>query len=168
MTKINLTITIQTYNEERDIGNCLKSIEVQNYPKGKFEVIIVDNYSNDRTLEIVKEFSKKINIRVLKNKIKDAESSKLIGYRNSKGEFFMYLDADMRIVTKDFIKKMLFPFEDDKRIAGNFVRFIVKKNHPSLTRTLSYDEFQRDPIFKFFTIGINKVVKKKKGKLLVM
>ncbi len=160
--KILFTITIPTYNEERDLGECLESISRQDFPKERFEVIIVDNYSQDKTVQIAKSYSKKINLRVILNKIKDAEVSKKVGYDNSKGEFFMYLDADMRFSDENFIKKTLFPFENDKRIVGNFIRFTVNKKHPPLTRALSYDEFQRDPIFKFFTIGIEKIVIEKK------
>lgn len=156
-----LSIAIPTFNEETDLKDCLNSIASQNYDKNLFEVIIIDNNSQDKTIDIAKSFLNKINIRILKNEIKDAEVSKKIGFDNSRGEFFMYLDADMRFVDKEFIKKMLYPFFHNKKIAGNFIRFIVNKKHPALTRTLSYDEFQRDPIFKFFTIGINKVVIKK-------
>ena len=163
MKKGMLSIAIPTYNEEKDIGNCLKSIADQNYPKNLVEVIIIDNYSTDNTLKIVKSFSKKLNIKIFMNSIKDAEVSKKIGFDNSKGEFFMYLDADMKCHNAKFIRKMLFPFKDDAKIAGNFVNFVVNKSHPSLTRTLSYDEFQRDPIFRFFTIGIKGVIKEKRN-----
>lgn len=164
MSKIDLTIVIPAFNESRDIVACLNAISEQDYSKSKFEVIVVDNYSTDNTVEIAKSYSKKINIRILKNKIKDAEVSKKIGYDNARGEFFMYLDADMKFVGKDFISKMLFPFSDDKRIAGNFIRFLPNKIQPPLTRTLSYDEFQRDPIFQFFTHGVKDVIVERKDK----
>lgn len=164
MKRIQLTIVIPTYNESKDIFNCLSAIEMQDFPKNEFEVIIVDNYSTDNTLEIAKTFSKKINLKILKNKIKDAEVSKKIGFDNARGEFFMYLDADMKFVGKEFISKMLFPFSDDKRIAGNFVRFLPNKKQPPLTRTLSYDAFQRDPIFQFFTYGVESAIIENKEK----
>ena len=160
--KPRITITIPTYNEEKDLETCLNSIAKQTCTNGWIEVIIVDNESTDKTIEVAKSFSKKLNIKILKNKIKDAEVSKMIGFQNAKGEFFMYMDADMSFRDKEFLNKMIFPFDDDKRIAGNFVQFVVNKNHPPLTRAFSYDEFQRDPIFKFFTVGINEVVKEKK------
>ncbi len=159
---MKLTIAIPTYNEEKDIKECLNSISAQNCKKDLFEVIIIDNYSEDNTPEIANSFSKKINIRLYKNKIKDAEVSKKLAFEKAKGELFMYLDADMRFSSPDFITKMLFPFQDDKRIAGNFVQFVVNKSHPTLTRVLSYDEFQRDPIFKFFTLGIKEILEEKK------
>ncbi len=162
MEKIELSIVIPAYNEEKDIEDCLNSIASQDYSGFLFEVIIVDNYSTDNTVKLAKSFSNKINIKIIKNRIKDAEVSKKIGYDNAKGKYFMYLDADMRFADKDFIKKMLFPFKDDKKIAGNFVRFRLNRNHPPLTRAFSYDEFQRDPILRFFTVGIKDVVVEKK------
>ena len=155
------TIVIPAFNEEEDIKGCLESIAIQDVPKSSFEVIVVDNYSTDNTIKVAENFKKRINIRLLKNKIKDAEVSKKIGFENAKGEFFMYMDADMRFADKQFIKKMLLPLKLDKRIAGNFVKFKVNPSHPPLTRTLSYDIFQRDPIFEFFTIGIEDIVEKK-------
>lgn len=161
MGKIDFSIVIPTYNESKDLGECLKAIAKQNYSKDKFEVIIVDNYSKDNTIKIAKSFSKKINLKILMNPIKDAEVSKMLGFKNAKGKFFMYLDADMRFSDENFIKKMLFPFSDNQKIVGIFVRFLVNKKHPPLTRTLSYDEWQRDPIFKFFTLGVKDLFYKK-------
>ncbi|HLC31197.1 MAG TPA: hypothetical protein VJK51_00880, partial [Candidatus Nanoarchaeia archaeon] len=80
------------------------------------------------------------------------------------GDYFMYLDADMRFADSQFIKKMLFPLKEDTQIAGTFVQFKVNKKQPPLTRTLSYDEFQRDPIFAFFTHGISSILKEKREK----
>lgn len=162
MGKPDLTIVIPTYNESRDLGDCLKAIAIQDYPKNKFEVIIVDNYSEDNTLEIARSFSDIINLKTYLNPVKDAESSKMLGFRKSQGKFFMYLDADMRFSDSLFIRKMLFPLKDNKNISGVFVRFLVNKKHPALTRTLSYDEWQRDPIFTFFTTSASDIISEKK------
>lgn len=159
----DLTIVIPTYNESIDIVECLSSIAKQNYDKKKFEVIIVDNYSTDQTVKIAKSYSKEIDIKIILNKIKDAEVSKMVGFRKSKGQYFMYMDADMAFSDKNFIKKMLYPLNEDKSIAGVFVRFLVNSKHPPLTRTLSYDPWQRDPIFKFFTISPKDIITETKN-----
>lgn len=159
--KPKLSIVIPALNEEKDIVGCLESIARQDVQKSLFEVIVVDNYSSDNTVKIANSFKKRINLRVLKNKIMHGESSKKVGFCSSRGELFMYLDADMRFADSQFIRKMLLPFKLDERICGNFVNFKVNPSQPALTRTLSYDEFQRDPIFKFFTLGIEDIVKKK-------
>ena len=61
-----ISVVIPTYNEERDIGDLLESLAKQTFKN--FEVIIVDNYSNDRTIEIVNRFKGRINIRIYKIK----------------------------------------------------------------------------------------------------
>ena len=99
-------IVIPTYNESRDIKECLESISKQTYDKKNFEVIIVDNYSTDDTVKIAKSYSKRIDIKVIFNKIKDAEVSKMKGFREAKGEYFMYMDADMAFSDKQFIEKI--------------------------------------------------------------
>ncbi len=158
--KYLLTITIPTFNEEKDLPACLQSIVSQTLRK-KVEVIIVDNESLDSTLKIAKSFKSRLNLKILSNKIKDAEVSKMLGFRKASGKYFMYLDADMRFSHANTIEKLLFPLERNKQIAGTFIKFLVNKRHPPLTRLLSYDEFQRDPIFRFFTLCINDVLLRK-------
>jgi len=62
-----VSIIVPTRNEEKYIGQCLKSLASQTYPKDKFEVIIVDGLSEDKTLQVVKSFSEKLCLRILEN-----------------------------------------------------------------------------------------------------
>lgn len=158
---MDLTITIPTYNEEVDLRACLSSLAKQDYDKKKFEVIIVDNESTDTTLSVARSFSKQLSIRCITNPIKDAEVSKMVGFRHAKGKYFMYMDADMVFREKKFIRSMLYPLQKNQRVSGVFCQFVVNPTHPPLTRTLSYDVFQRDPIFTFFTTSIEDIVTKK-------
>ncbi len=52
------SIIIRTKNEEKWIGICLRSVFEQDYPN--FEVVIVDDNSEDRTLEIVGQYPAKV------------------------------------------------------------------------------------------------------------
>jgi len=152
-----VSICMPVYNEENDLKNIsLPSIVGQDYPRDKIEIILVDDYSTDKTVEVAKSFG----AIILKNGSKDNETGRNIGYKKASGELFMCLDADMAFATKDFLKKMVKPFIDDKRIAGNFVCFKPNAKQPSLTRCVSYDPFQRDPIYKILTIGPEKIIKK--------
>ena len=56
MPELDLSITIITYNEERDLPRCLASL-----PKGA-EVIVVDSHSDDRTVEVAKAYGAKVSI----------------------------------------------------------------------------------------------------------
>ena len=55
LNKPKVSIIIRTKNEERWITACLDAVFSQNYKD--FEVIIVDNKSNDRTLDKIKSFN---------------------------------------------------------------------------------------------------------------
>ena len=68
MKTMLISIILPAYNEEKDILECLKSLKQQDYKN--FEIIIVDDGSKDRTVEIVENFKKKNNklkISILNN-----------------------------------------------------------------------------------------------------
>ena len=50
-----VSIICPTYKEEKFIGECIRSIEAQDYPKEAMEVFFVDGMSSDRTREIIQE-----------------------------------------------------------------------------------------------------------------
>ena len=54
-----ISIIIPSYNEEKNISRCLDSILNQTF--SDFEVLCVDDGSNDNTFDIIKEYSKKEN-----------------------------------------------------------------------------------------------------------
>lgn len=69
MEKLNtVSIVIPCRNEENYIGECLDSFINQTYPKELYEVLVCDGFSDDKTREIVEEYSKKYsNIKLLDN-----------------------------------------------------------------------------------------------------
>jgi glycosyltransferase involved in cell wall biosynthesis len=56
-----ISIIIAARNEEKNIGSCIQSIINQTYPANKFEIIITDDHSSDKTVSIVQSFQKKIS-----------------------------------------------------------------------------------------------------------
>jgi biofilm PGA synthesis N-glycosyltransferase PgaC len=53
-TKISVIVAAR--NEEENIGKLLSSLEIQTYPSHHFEVIVVDDHSEDKTASVVKAF----------------------------------------------------------------------------------------------------------------
>src|SRR5581483_12089306 len=51
----HISVIIPARNEARNIGACLESVLAQKYPKELFEVIVVDDHSEDNTVEVVHE-----------------------------------------------------------------------------------------------------------------
>ncbi len=109
----DISVVIRTKNERRWIGYCLQSI-IDNFDNP--EVIIVDNFSNDETLNLVKNFSKSpgfgneknknqfIDIKVLK--IKDYTPGKALnlGIKKASSEHVMILSAHCEIKKIDLKK----------------------------------------------------------------
>ncbi len=85
-----VSVTIPTRNAEKYIALCLESIRNQTYPY--IEVIVVDDYSRDRTVDIAREFGARV-IRVRAGR----SEARNIGAKNSRGEFILSIDADMQL-----------------------------------------------------------------------
>lgn len=113
-----ISIIVLTYNSENYIINLLDSIyevlekEIKN---NEVEIVVFDNASTDRTLEIVREYSKEIIIK---------ESKINLGYGNgineaskiSKGELLCIINPDARLV-KLHTQKIIDLFAIDEKIA---------------------------------------------------
>ncbi len=101
---IAFSILIPARNEEATIINCLRGVINQQYPVSLFEIIVLDDFSEDDTEKLVKEFiaeNTQFNIQIISmsaysgqtnNSYKKAAISK--GIENSKYEWIITTDAD--------------------------------------------------------------------------
>ncbi|TGE34858.1 glycosyltransferase family 2 protein [Desulfosporosinus fructosivorans] len=94
MTQIAcVSVLIPTLNEEKFIGNCLKSIVFQ-WPPEQLEIIVIDGESCDKTLDIVREFMEEYNfIKIINNPHKTVPYALNAGIRSSSGDIIIRLDA---------------------------------------------------------------------------
>ena len=149
-----ISIVIPTLNEEENIRKCLESIFCQDYPANKLEVLVVDDDSSDQTVKIAKKYP----TRVLQNGYKHGEIGKMIGFRAAKGKYFMYLDADVELISKDFFKQLVFPLEDDSTIIASFTKEGTGENSPAIERYLSFDALQRDGLYQWLTPSVESTI----------
>lgn len=102
-----VSIIIACRNEEKYIGKCLDSILSQDYPKENLEVLVVDGMSEDKTREIVRNYSEKYPfIKLLENLKKFTNFAFNIGMKVSRGEIIMIMGAHARY-EKDYISKCI-------------------------------------------------------------
>ena len=102
MTTVSVLMCVR--NVEKYIGNCIKSILEQGFTD--FEVIIVDDLSNDRTQSIIEKFNDK-RIKYFRNKKwLGISKNRNLGMKYAKGQFVFFTDGDC-VVSKNWIAEGL-------------------------------------------------------------
>ena len=107
-----VTAIVPCLNEERHIAECLDSILANDYPKDKMEILVVDGYSKDKTLEIIKSKGEQFSvIRLLDNPRVITPAAMNIGIQNAKGDIIIKMDAHS-VYAKDYISKCVEHLEE--------------------------------------------------------
>ena len=97
---IYLSIVIPVWNEEKFILDTLRSLIDQDYPKERFELIIVNGMSTDSTRLVVERFitdHPETNIRLLDNPGRLSSRARNIGVRAAKGRLIAVIDSHVYI-----------------------------------------------------------------------
>ncbi len=101
--RLFVSVIVCTYNGENRIKDCLDALITQDYPQDRYETIVVDDGSTDRTDEIVSKYPVKI-IKHRKNL--GISSARNTGLRNANGTIVAYTDDDC-IPKKSWIKNLV-------------------------------------------------------------
>lgn len=88
-----ISIIIPSYNEEKYLENTIRSIKNQDY-EGKYEIIVSDGGSKDRTLKIARKYK----VRLIRNKQRGISVGRNAGAKAAKGDILLFLDADTIII----------------------------------------------------------------------
>ena len=108
-----ISIVIRTKNEEKYLAQVLQKLKEQSLQD--FEIVIVDDNSTDKTLEIAKKYNCKI-VKLGKGKFNYPYACN-IGAQNSLGEYIVYLSGHSIPIINTFLEDGLKNFED-KKVAG--------------------------------------------------
>lgn len=100
MNKISISAVISVFNGEETLGDCLSSVSFAD------EIVVVNNSSTDKTLEIAKKYTDSVFTRLNDPML---NISKNFGFSKAKGEWILSLDADERVSEelKDEIKNVI-------------------------------------------------------------
>lgn len=121
-----ISIVIPTYNEEKDIFDCIESLLEQSYKN--FEIIIVDDGSTDDTVKIIKRLKKQDKrINLIQGEHKGPGFSRNLGANKAKGEILVFVDSDMTF-DKGYLDNLIKPIIQDKNLIGTTHELEVVKN----------------------------------------
>jgi glycosyltransferase involved in cell wall biosynthesis len=99
---IAISVVIAALNEEAVIARCLEALARQTFPRDAFEVIVVDNGSQDRTIEIALGFRGALKLRVLDRRGVPVSALRNYGAAEARGPYLAFLDADC-IAPRDWL-----------------------------------------------------------------
>ena len=122
-----ISIIVPFRNERENILRNLESLENQNYPADKFEIIYVDDNSTDGSFELLNSGRKKSNLKILKladsiNTISNKKRAIQFGIENSCGSIIVTTDADCTYKQK-WLKTLLSEFDSQTVFISGPVEF---------------------------------------------
>lgn len=111
--KIELSIIIVNWNGAEFVGKCLKSVFESKFNK-PWEVIVIDNNSSDKSVEIIKQFPQVIAIENKENVGFGAANNQAL--KQATGKFVFLLNPDTQIFP-DSMEKLVKKIEEEEKIA---------------------------------------------------
>ncbi|MCD6482920.1 MAG: glycosyltransferase [Candidatus Aenigmarchaeota archaeon] len=106
-----VTVVIPTINNEKDIEDCLKGLQKQTYKD--FEILLVDGYSKDKTVEIGKKYGAKVVYDDGHTRAHACNTA----LKHVKTSYIAFTDADC-IPMPDWLEEIMKEFEENGNIAG--------------------------------------------------
>ena len=153
-----ISIIIPARNEEKNLPELLESLKNQTYKK-KFEIIVVDGKSKDRTREIAKSYG----CRVIVQKKLGISNARNLGWKKAKGNVLIFLEADHK-VNKDFVKNVEKAFKDRKVKCARPIVIPLKRNWIQKALAVQIElATRRQRAWEFPTIFRKEVLKKTGG-----
>lgn len=123
------SIIVPVYGVEKYIGKCLDSIQNQTYKD--YEVIVVNDGTKDKSMDIVKKY----DVKIINQENQGLSVARNTGVKNAKGDYLLFVDSDDTI-EKDLLKEL------NKSLRNNpdVVRFQIQEVYEENKKEKKYPE----------------------------
>lgn len=136
-----ISAVVLAKNEAQNIEECIRSLQWCG------EILVIDDYSTDKTAEI----AKKLGARVLKRRLENNfAAQRNFGLMKTRGEWVLFVDADER-VSKDLAAEI-----QDAAKTQDFSGFFLKRQDIFLGRKLNHGETAGIRLLRFGRKGAGK------------
>ena len=135
-------IIIPAYNAEKTLDRTLQSLCKQTYKN--FKVLIVNDSSTDKTLEIAHEFDNKLDMSIINLKSnKGVSYARNIGIERTKEEYILFIDSD-DAVDEEYVEHLLTADEKNDFVIIQYRRNIGEKKPyiDGVTKEITVNEFK--------------------------
>ena len=106
--KLLVSVVVPAYNEEKLLARCLLSLTNQTFPRQDYEVIVVNNASTDKTVQIAEKYAD----QVIDESQKGLMFARQAGFQAAKGKYILRTDADAFV-----------PFNWIEQVVGTFQKY---------------------------------------------
>jgi cellulose synthase/poly-beta-1,6-N-acetylglucosamine synthase-like glycosyltransferase len=136
------SIIVPVKNEEKVIGRLLDALSRLSYPSDKTEIIVVEDGSTDKTLDICGKYAEQKwrNIKIVRKPFSNGKPSALnYGIMHAKGHIVGIFDAD-NVPDHDALANVCRYFEDPEVAAVQGRTLSINSEENMLTKFISYEE----------------------------
>ncbi|RUA11977.1 MAG: glycosyltransferase family 2 protein [Flavobacteriia bacterium] len=131
-----LTALLITYNEEDLIQGVLENISFAD------EIIVVDSFSTDRTIEIVKRFK---NVKLIRRAFNNFTDQREFAISKASNKWLFFLDAD-ELTSENLKNEILNELENP----GDIVAYGVKRNFYFKKKLIRFSGYQTHIVYRLF------------------
>lgn len=119
------SIVIATYNRPRELGRCLETLKLLDYPGDRFEVIVVDDGSRESLEQLVKPFQEHLQIKLIRQANAGCGAARNAGAGQARGEYLAFTDDDCAH-SPDWLKTLAarFAHKQDAMIGGRTINLL--------------------------------------------
>lgn len=160
MNKANaplVSIVVPVYNSEKFIAETIKSVQDQTY--ANWELLLVNDVSTDKSVEIIKELQKKDKrIKLFNNRVNSgAGPSRNRGIKEAKGQYLAFLDADDLWLKTKLAKQVKFMQKNDCAFSFTGYEFADASGKPNgkkvrVPKTINYKQALKNTIIFTSTV----------------
>jgi cellulose synthase/poly-beta-1,6-N-acetylglucosamine synthase-like glycosyltransferase len=113
---LQASVIIPVYNGAETLGLCLQALAAQTAEAGSYEVIVIDDGSQDESAVVAERYG----VRVIRQARGGAALARNRGAEQARGSILLFTDADCE-PERDWIKRMLAPFADPEVVGARGV-----------------------------------------------
>lgn len=102
-----ITVIVPVRNEENNLAKVLEELCQQDYPIDRFEILIVDGESEDRTRAVAQSFCQRFpNVKLIHNNRRLSSSARNLGIMHSRGTIIVIVDGHCELNNNQYLKKV--------------------------------------------------------------
>ena len=161
-----VSVVVCAYNEEKLLHTCLRSLVSQTYPKERFEILVIDDESEDRTFAIAESFIGGLavsapRVRVIRIRHGGLSIARNSGIQLSEAEIIGFIDGDA-VADPSWLVELAKPFLDGADYVGGRINLLnIDSPVAIFLQRTRHRQFFGPGIFNDQFIGCNMAFRKK-------